>query len=173
VASATVQAPHSTAHFNETVAAHTLGAFEHGHAPSMSPLLHGTAASVHAAAAHGPVMAPAVAMPSAQQLMAALGGHSQPRASVAADGAQHNQVVSKVLADALHGGEGHGPSIDTLLHGHAPNVNHAAHDVIEALASHAGSAVPFSNTSLAAAFHGTHGMFSMGMAHHDAPPAHG
>jgi hypothetical protein len=107
-------------------------------------------------------------MPSAQQLVAAMGGHGQPQTSVA--GVEHSQV-SQVLADALHGGGGHDPNIDALLNGPA---SHATHDVIEALASHSGSAVPFSNSSVAAAFHGSHNMFSMnGMAHHDAAPHHG
>jgi hypothetical protein len=127
------------------------------------PVAHGPAA--HA----GPIVASGITMPSAHQLIAAAGGHGQPQTSVA--GVEHNQVVSQVLADALHGGQGHGPSIDTLLSGPA---SHATHDVIEALASHAGSAVSFGNSGLAGAFHGSHNMFSMnGMAHHDAAPHHG
>jgi len=134
------------------------------HAPALTSLLNGTAPGAHGPVAHaGPIMASGVAMPSAQELIAA-GGHG----SVA--GVDH-KAVSQVLADALHGGAGHhGPSIDTLLNGPA---SHAAHDVIEALASHAGSAVSFGHMSIAGAFHGSHNMFSMSMAHHDAAPHHG
>jgi hypothetical protein len=140
------------------------------HTPVLTTLLNGSSPISHGSVVHtGSIMASGVAMPSAQQLIAAMGGHAQPQNSVA--GVDHSQAVSQVLADALHGGEGHGPSIDGLLSG---PTSHVTHDVIEALASHAGSAVPFSNSSVLAAFHGTHNMFSMnGMAHHDAAPHHG
>ena len=55
-----------------------------------------------------PMTSAAVAMPSAQQLAALVG-------SAAPDGVQHNQIVSQVLADALHGSEAHAPTIDALL----------------------------------------------------------
>ena len=55
-----------------------------------------------------PFAAPSIAVPSAEQLGALA-------AAAAHDGAQHNQVVGQVLADALHfAGQG-GPDIDALL----------------------------------------------------------
>jgi hypothetical protein len=173
VGTASGSAPHAGSHpLGSTDHA---GAFAHGdgHAPALASLLNGVAPVAHGPVAHaGPIMASGVSMPSANQLIAAMGGHGQPHTPVA--GVDHSQFVSQVLADALHGGEGHGPNIDMLLNTHSGNFNHATHDVIEALASHAGSAVPFSNSGLAGAFHGSHNMFSMnGMAHHDAAPHHG
>ncbi|HEV8407196.1 MAG TPA: hypothetical protein VGQ34_04605, partial [Sphingomicrobium sp.] len=166
VSSNSVEGHQVASHFHETLEqAH---GFNHAetHSAALTSLLNGTAPGAHGPVAHAtPIMASGVAMPSAQQLAAALAGHGP------AQGADH-QVVSQVLTDALHGGEGHhGPSIDTLLNGPA---SHATHDVIEALASHAGSAVSFGHMGLAGGFHGTHNMFSMnGMAHHDAAPHHG
>ena len=144
--------------------------------PEMTELLQGSAAPAHGQAADAtPVTAAAVAMPSAEQLVAATGGSdagAQAQGSVAGESAQHNQVVGKVLADALHGGEGHGPNIDAMLH--AMHGNAPAHDVIEAFASHSGSAVPFGHTGFGMAFAGPHGMLGVEMMHSDAaPPAHG
>ncbi|MFL6841946.1 MAG: beta strand repeat-containing protein, partial [Sphingomicrobium sp.] len=56
-----------------------------------------------------PFAAPSIAVPSAEQLGALV--------AAAHDGAQHNQVVGHVLADALHGGGQAGPDIDALLNG--------------------------------------------------------
>jgi hypothetical protein len=144
--------------------------------PEMTELLQGSGAPAHGQAADStPVTAAAVAMPSAEQLIAASGGSdagAQAQGSVAGESAQHNQVVGKVLADALHGGEGHGPNIDAMLH--AMHGNAPAHDVIEAFASHSGSAVPFGHTGFGMAFGGSHGMLGVEMMHSDAaPPAHG
>ncbi|HEX6741586.1 MAG TPA: hypothetical protein VF079_07315 [Sphingomicrobium sp.] len=56
-----------------------------------------------------PFAAPSIAVPSAEQLGA--------QVAAAHDGAQYNQVVGQVLADALHGGGQAGPDIDGLLSG--------------------------------------------------------
>ena len=52
------------------------------------------------------VTAHAVSVPSAQALAAAAAQHNtttQPQGAVSTDGAKHNEVVSKVVADALNG----------------------------------------------------------------------
>jgi hypothetical protein len=167
LASHAVESGHGSGHHASVTLGHQQAGDGNAH-PLTSGLLHGTSPFAHGpiATAH-PIMAPAISMPSAQQLAAALGAHSQ---VTSVGGEEHSHVVSKVLADALHGGEGNGPSIETLVNSHG---GHVTHDVIEALASHAGSSVPFSNSALAAAFHGSHNMFSMSMAHHDAAPHHG
>jgi hypothetical protein len=112
-------------------------------------------------------------MPSAQQLAAAAAAHApaQPQTSVAPD-AQHNQVVSKVLADALHGGEGHGPNIDHLvesLSGHHGGGSSA----IAALASHGGAHVSMGDMGFQMAFGSPHAIPMEEAMHVAAPPAHG
>jgi hypothetical protein len=141
----------------------------------MTELLHGSTGPAHGQAADAtPVTAAAVAMPSAEQLVAAAGGNAagQAQASVAGESAQHNQVVGKVLADALNGGEGHGPNIDAVLnaiHGSGP-----AHDAIANFASHGGGGVSFGHMAFGSSFFGPHGMLAVEMMHTDAaPPAHG
>jgi len=176
--SETVQAPqHGGAVHDMVESAHLLSHAEANRGGVVTELLHGSSPTAHAAGAHASaVTAAAVAMPSAEQLAAFAAAHgvAQPQTSVAGQAPQHEQVVSKVLADALHGGEGHGPNIDALVNGqssHGP-----AHDHVEAFASHAGSAVPFGHMGFAAAFGGAHLMLSndMLMMHQDAaPPAHG
>ncbi|MFL6725450.1 MAG: hypothetical protein ACJ8FS_02910, partial [Sphingomicrobium sp.] len=72
-------------------------------------LIQATAPAVQAPAPGSFGMAAiGVAIPSAEQL-AALGGVSP------VEGVQHNQIVSQVLADAILGGEAHGPNVDMLL----------------------------------------------------------
>ena len=81
------------------------------------------------------VMASGVMMPSIEQLQAL--DHS---AAPALDAHQSNEVVSKVLVDALHGG-GDGPDLDALINtlgGHNPGSNPALH----ALAGHTEALVP-------------------------------
>ncbi len=56
-----------------------------------------------------PFAAPSIAVPSAEQLGALAA------AAAAHDGAQHNQVVGQVLAEALHGGGEGATEIDALL----------------------------------------------------------
>ena len=141
--------------------------------PAFAELLQGSHGASHADAHAGtPVTAMAVAMPSAAQLVAAgsaaTTGHGQ---TVAGPNAlQHNEVVSKVLADSLNGGEGHGPNVEALVNqlgGHG-----SGHSALEALASQAGGAVHSGTWTLALAFGGMHGM-GMEMMHQDAAPAHG
>jgi len=143
-------------------------------APAFSELLQGSHSESHAETAHSgsPVTAMAVAMPSAAQLVAAgsaaTTAHGQSVAGIS--GLQHNEVVSKVLADSLNGGEGHGPNVEALVNqlgGHG-----SGHSALEALASHASGAGSFGHMGLAIAFGGMHGM-GMEMMHQDAAPAHG
>jgi hypothetical protein len=144
------------------------------HAPQqMTELLHGSDGPAHGGHANGAaVMAAAVTMPSAAQL-AALTGHgtADQHTSVAGDNVQHNEVVGKVLADALHGGESHGPSIDALVHALPTHAN-GGNAALEALATHGGAAVSTGHMAFAGAFGFAHGMASMEQ-HPDAPPAHG
>jgi hypothetical protein len=112
----------------------------------------------------------AVAMPSAEQLVAtglgATNAHAQTVAGINA--LQHNEIVSKVLADSLNGGEGHGPNVEALVNqlGHG-----GGQSALEALASHASGAGSFGHMGLAIAFGGMHGM-GMEMMHQDAAPTH-
>jgi hypothetical protein len=115
----------------------------------------------------------AVAMPSAEQLAAvASHGVAQVPNSVSGAAPQHDQVVSKVLVDALHGG-GSGPNIDGILN--AVSSQGASPDALQALASHGAVAVSFGHTAFADAFGGAHGMLSQAMiVHPDAvAPVHG
>ena len=123
----------------------------------------------HAAAAASAVTAAAVVMPSAAQLAAAAShGVAQADNSVAGNTPQHEQVVSKVLVDALHGGGG-GVNIDGLLNNVSSHA--AAQDALQALASHGAGVVSFGHTAFADAFGSAHGMQMM---HPDiAPPVHG
>jgi len=74
-------------------------------------LLHDGGAPLHSAIVNAtPLAAPSVAMPSAEQLLALAGAAANP-------GAQHNQLVDQVLADALHFASQGGPDIDALLTG--------------------------------------------------------
>jgi hypothetical protein len=121
--------------------------------------------------------AAAVVMPSAEQLAAAVGhggGSANPQLSVA--GAQHNEVVGKVLADALHGGESHGGvSIDTLVNAVSSHGGAGGNAALEAFASHGGGDVSIMHTAYAATYGGAQASLTLEMAmHQDAPPpAHG
>jgi hypothetical protein len=175
-AAQSVQAVQHSAPVHDMVAsAHPLGGAV---SPQAGPtqLLHGsTAVDGHATAANVHSMtAPAVVMPSAQQLAAAAHGSPQPANSVAGNTAQHEAVVGKVLVDALHGGQAQGPNVDALLHSlpvHAAGANGA----LQALATHAGSFVSIEHMAMATPFGGPHSMLSVDMVmHQDAPPpAHG
>jgi hypothetical protein len=133
-------------------------------------LPHGSEGPAHAAAAASAVVAMAVTMPSAAQLAAAAShGVSQAPDSVGGATPQHEQVVSKVLVDALHGGGGGSVNIDGLLNN--AGIHGASQDALQALASHGSAAVSFGHTAFADAFGGAHGMLLM---HPDvAPPVHG
>jgi hypothetical protein len=126
--------------------------------------LAGTAMPAHGGGALA-AMAPVVAMPAAHQLVA-LGNGS-------VSGAQHNQVVSQVLADALHGGGG-APAIEhalASLPGHGGMGSGLALDV---LASHNAAGVPFGDSSAFAGFSAAHSAISMEamMVHVDAVQPH-
>jgi hypothetical protein len=102
-------------------------------------------------------------MPSAQQLAAA--------SNDSVGGAQHNQVVGQVLAEALHGGAG-GATIDSVL---ASLPGHGgANAALEALASHAAAAVPNGDSGVFAGFTAANTMGHMEALamHADALPAH-
>ena len=164
-------APQSGSQFHDL--SQQLQSISHGDARAAqgtTELLHGSEAPAHGPAAHaGAVTAHAVAMPAAAQLAAAAEAHA---AAKGGEGVQHNEVVGKVLADSLNGGEGHGPNIDALLAAHGGHS--AAPDLIEALASHGAGGVPYGHSGGSSAIAMAHSMFSMAMMHHDAaPPAHG
>jgi hypothetical protein len=138
-------------------------------------LLQGTDGPAHGqAGAAAPLTAAAVAMPAAAHLLAAAAhnaGADAKNAGVTGDGgAQHNQVVAQVLADALHGG-GHGPNLDALIN--ALPGDHGAKG-LEALASHGAAGVPNGDMTAFAGFTGGHAMPIMEQMamHHDAAPAH-
>jgi hypothetical protein len=82
------------------------------------------------------LVADGVAMPSADQLQAVTGGP---------DAAEHSQIIGKVVADALAGGEA-GGAIDALL---------------DAVAAHSGAAMGVEHLAqVAAAFDSGHGAFT-------------
>jgi T1SS-143 domain-containing protein len=107
------------------------------------------------------VTAAAIVMPSAEDLAGTSeGGH-----------AQHNEVVGKVLADALHGGGGEGSNIETLINSLPEQDGSQGNAALDALASHGAAAVPNGDISILAGFSAGHGMHMMEM-HQDAAPAH-
>jgi hypothetical protein len=157
--------------------AHALTATSTNDAHSITELLHGTTVPGQGGAAtDAHMMAPVVTMPSAAQLAAALThtGSAQPLNSVA--GAQHDEVVGKVLADALHGGAAQGPNVDALLNAmsHAPAAG--GNLGLETFASAGSASVPFTHIPGAGAFGGFHSALTVEMVMHaDAHPvaAHG
>jgi hypothetical protein len=166
-------APHGGGTVHDMVdASHALttdGADVHANAE----LLHGTTAPGQGAAAgDAHMMAPVVSMPSAAQLAASLThtGSAQPLNSVA--GAQHDEVVGKVLADALHGGSAQGSNVDALLNAmtHAPAAG--GNLGLETFASGGSTSVPFTHIPGAGAFGGFHSALTVEMVMHaDAHPA--
>ena len=176
VSHAPVEPQHTGTSAHDMVeAAHALTTGDAKGAQVNTELLQGTSAPAHASGSATAVTAAAVTMPSAEQLAAA--AHGAPgQTSVAGDLAQHEQVVGKVLADALHGGGGQGPNVDALLSALGTHASAAGGNAgLEALASHGPSAVPFMHMAGAGLFGGLHSVLSVEMAmHQDAPPpAHG
>jgi hypothetical protein len=173
VASHAVQSSNGSGHYHE--------AAQYGHggvsgdarqASVMTELLHGSTAGHAVPANAAAITAHAVTMPSAQALAAALAPHGTAQAQPAAstDGAQHNQVVSKVVADALNGGDGHGPNIDSLLNSLPGHVGPP--DALEALAAQ-GLALAF-HGAMPAGYGAPHALLSVEMVmQQHAPPAHG
>jgi hypothetical protein len=131
-------------------------------------LLHATNVASHGQSdAAAPVAAMAVAMPSAEQLLAA-GSATNAQAAGVNGAPQHNEIVSNVLVDALNGGEGHGPNIEALvsqISGHG-----GSNPALEALASQAAAAASFGHMGFAGTFGGVH-VLGMEMMHQDAAPA--
>jgi hypothetical protein len=143
-------------------------------APAPAELLQGTQATSHGEAQGNAVTAMAVAMPSAEQFAAA--GSSATTAHVQTvaglNGTQHNEIVSKVLADSLNGGEGHGLNVGALVnHLGGQDAGHGgSNEALEALASHGAAAASFGHMGFAGAFAGMH-VVGMEMMHQDAAPA--
>jgi hypothetical protein len=149
----------------EQFAAHTLvGAGGEASHPVAAAFVAGTAMPGHDGGAL-PAMAPVVAMPAVHQL-AALGNGS-------VGGAQHNQVVSQVLADALHGGGG-APAIEHALASLPGHGGMGSGLALEVLASHNAAGVPFGDSSAFAGFSAAHSAISMEamMVHVDAVQPH-
>ena len=151
-------------HNTDMVAAHDMAGANTAHQPASAPLLHGTSAPVHAEPAASQVTAASIVMPAAQQLAAA--AHS------GATGAQHNQVLGEVLAEALHGG-GNASTIDHVLSS-LPSHSGGGNPALEALASHNAAAVPIGDSHAFAGFTAGHAAFTMEamMVHVDAVQTH-
>ncbi|MEO5972319.1 MAG: Ig-like domain-containing protein, partial [Sphingomicrobium sp.] len=127
-------------------------------------LLQGTeAAATHATSDIAPA-ATTVAMPSAEMLAAATASNDNPQAAV--DG-----NVGQVLADALAGGNSHGPSIDALLDS-LPGGGATGHGATASLASLGGEHVPTWDMAAFAGFTPGHGPSIVDglILHQDAPP---
>jgi hypothetical protein len=136
--------------------------------PTQSPVefLQGTQAPAHDQVLSAIPLSASVVMPSAQQLAGLSEG------GVA--GAQHNQVVAQVLADALHGGGTHGATLDALINA-LPSHGGGANDALAALATQSGGAVSFGDMGAFAGFSAAHMGLSMehaAMVHQDAAPLH-
>jgi len=136
---------------------------------AVSELSAGTdAPSQSDAQAPATAMAQAVAMPSAEQLAAAgKGGDSK---SVGGDDAKGDDV-GKVLADALHGGDG--KDLDALINAVSGQDN-GAHNAHDALATHGSGHVSNGDMAALAGFSGLHSpdIMTQVTMHQDAAPAH-
>jgi hypothetical protein len=101
------------------------------------------------------------------------GGSGQPLNSVVA--AQHDEVVGKVLADALHGGSGSGPNVDALINTLPDHLGTGGNATLDGFASGGSGTVPFTHIPGAGAFAGAHSMLPVEMVMHPdaAPHAHG
>jgi hypothetical protein len=146
-----------------------------GNAPA--DLLQATAGAAHGDSGHGgEVAAQGVVMPSADQMAALAASANGANAPEAAKDGQHNEIVGKVLVDALHGGDSGGQTIDHLLDAAVTNGAHGhANPALEALASQVSGDVSFGHSAFAASFHGGNGLPMMDAlaVHQDAAPAHG
>ncbi|HEX8841714.1 MAG TPA: DUF5801 repeats-in-toxin domain-containing protein, partial [Sphingomicrobium sp.] len=136
--------------------------------PSFSALPQGTDAPANGSGVGAAAFtANAVAMPDAALMIAA--GHASQGPSVEG---QHNEVVGKVLADALHGG-GSGPNVDALVNS-LPQAGDHGQAAADALATHAAAAVPNGDMGDFAGFTGASALHMMQQmaVHADAVPAH-
>jgi hypothetical protein len=146
----------------------------HSGPAAMTALVQATEAPAHGDFTMAAGIAGAeIAMPSAQQLagFANIGGSAQ---GIDLQGAAHNQVVGKVIADSLAGGGGAHSAIEAVLN-NLPGHN-GANPAIDALATQVSANVPAWHAAAAPGFAGAETVFSMEamMLHHDAvPPAHG
>jgi hypothetical protein len=149
---------HGTAlHFGDPTGPVTL--FDSGSSHDMAApagLLQATEAPLHEQiVAASSLTAGGVFMPSAEQLL------GQANAGLA----QHNEVVGKVLADAIHVGGG---EVDTLL---ASLPSHGGDDnsALAAFSNHGGEGFAM-NEALALSLAQSHGTFETLMMHQDAAP---
>jgi hypothetical protein len=140
-----------------------------GQAPSA--LSQGTDAPAGHGDAPAVLTASGIAMPDAALLAAAAAAHGGVGGHAPSVDGQHNQVIGQVLADALHGG-GSGPNVEALVNSLPQTADHGQ-AAADALASHAGGAVPNGDMGVFAGFTGAAGLHMMHqMAHADAVPAH-
>jgi hypothetical protein len=177
VALSDAQQPQENPHQSSDTQSLSLDNSDHGPANAPTALPQGTDMPAHAESAPGQaVAAMAVAMPSAEQIAALATGTGGKGVAgdtnSQVDGAAHNQVVGKVLADSLAGGGGdHQSAIEAVLNS-LPS-HDGAHSAIEALASHGAANVPVWDAVGMASFATAHPVFSMEamMLHPDAAPA--
>jgi hypothetical protein len=122
-----------------------------------SVLLAGTDVVHQQIAEAAPFTAASIAVPSADQLSGIANGNSEP--------VQHNQIVGKVLVEALAGGGWDAPSVDALLDG-LPGATASAADL---LASHSSQQIDSEPLAMFGGFmaHAPLGMEQM-IVHHDA-----
>jgi hypothetical protein len=173
-------APHATPLGHE-FAGHGKGvSTDHVRAHAPTELLQGTEGHGHGG--HGliasPLMAPAIAMPSAQQLAAAAQSSATgtaPKASVTGGdhGAQHTHV-GHVLADVLHdGGHGAHGGVQALIN--ALPLHAGVANPLGQLATHGPASVSNGYMGHFAGFAGMHGTLTMDhmMIHQDAVHGHG
>ena len=144
---------------------------DHAPAHEVSELSQGTDAPAQSGPqTSSPVVAPTVAMPSAEQLAAATG-------KLVADGKGEGVAsdvkgdVGQVLADALHGGGG--KDLDALINAVAGH-DKGGQNAHDALASHGPGDVSNGDIAVLAGFHAMQGpdMMTQMTMHQDAAPAH-
>ena len=168
-----LQMPNNDSHMSSFAADSHLQLDSHA-APAMTALMQATESPAQGGfnMAAG-IAGTEIAMPSAQQL-AAIGNLGANGQAIDLDGAVHNQVVGRVIADSLAGGGGNQSAIDAVLN-NLPGHN-GANPAIDALASQVSANVPAWHAGAAPGFAAAETVFSMEamMLHHDAvPPAHG
>ncbi|MGH6729467.1 MAG: hypothetical protein ACREBK_04890 [Sphingomicrobium sp.] len=115
--------------------------------------------------------ASSVAMPSADLMMDAPASQVAP---VQGSLTGSSDSVGSVLADALQGGDAHGPNLDALINA-LPGHGGGANAALEALASHGGGAVPNGHMADLASFAGGRNAAIMDEmeVHQDALPPNG
>ena len=99
------------------------------------------------------VTAASIAMPSAEQLVAAnlVPSGGAPQGNLAGAPAHvEGHIVAEVLADALQGGGGHGANLDALINSLPAHGGHGG--ALDVLASQGDAAVSFGHTGVFAGF---------------------